>query len=63
MGEAAQTREISRSLEAVCCICEEGEKLIAPLPGNSVWLLHQVEEAVRDEQLVVLKWLCTKFEK
>lgn len=50
------------NLRAVCTNCNEGLQNIAPPKPDRLQLLTYVRKATRDDQLVVLKWLLTKFE-
>jgi len=59
-GSAEETAD---NLRAVCTNCNEGLQNTAPPKPDRIELLKQVRRATIDDQLHVLRWLETKFEK
>lgn len=51
------------NLRAVCTSCNEGLQNIAPPKPDRIELLKQVRRATIDDQLHLLRWLETKYEK
>lgn len=51
------------NLRAVCTNCNEGLQNSAPPKPDRIELLKQVRRATIDDQLHLLQWLETKFEK
>ena len=51
------------NLRAVCTNCNEGLQNTAPPKPDRIELLKQVRRATIDDQLHLLRWLETKFEK
>jgi hypothetical protein len=51
------------NLRAVCTNCNEGLQNSAPPKPDRIELLKQVRRATIDDQLHLLRWLETKFEK
>jgi len=51
------------NLRAVCTNCNEGLQSSAPPKPDRIELLKQVRRATIDDQLHLLQWLETKFEK
>jgi 5-methylcytosine-specific restriction endonuclease McrA len=51
------------NLRAACTNCNEGLQNSAPPKPDRIELLKQVRRATIDDQLHLLRWLETKFEK
>lgn len=63
IGESKGGEDTPENLRAVCTNCNEGLQNTAPPKPDRIELLKQVRRATIDDQLHLLRWLETKFEK
>lgn len=56
-------RSLPGNLRAICTNCSEGLQNTAPPKPDRIKLLTQARRATIDDQLHLLRWLRTKFEK
>lgn len=56
-------KDTPENLRAICTNCNEGLQNSAPPKPDRIELLKQIRRATIDDQLLVLDWLNTKFQK